>query len=73
MTDRLKSFARDLSKKSKVSMGQLYNSWQRAIPANRLAEPHEIADLAVFLASERASYVTGTAIQIDGGFIKSLL
>jgi len=72
LTDRLKNFARDLSKRSKVSMGQLYNSWQRAIPANRLAEPHEIADLAVFLASERASYVTGTAIQIDGGFIKGL-
>lgn len=73
LTDRLKNFAKDLSKRSKVSVGQLYNSWQRSIPANRLAEPHEIADLVVFLASERASYITGAAIQIDGGFIKGLL
>ncbi len=73
LTDRLKNFARDLSKKSKVSMGQIYTSWQRSIPANRLAEPHEIASLVVFLASERASYITGTAIQIDGGFIKGLM
>lgn len=72
LTDRLKNFARDLSKKSKVSMGQLYNSWQRSIPANRLAEPNEIADFAVFLASERAAYITGTATQIDGGFVKGL-
>jgi 3-oxoacyl-[acyl-carrier protein] reductase len=72
LTNRLKDFARDLSKRSKVSMGQLYNSWQRAIPAKRLAEPHEIANVAVFLASERAAYVTGIAVQIDGGFIKSL-
>jgi len=73
LTDRLKDFARDLSRKSKVSMGQLYNSWQRSIPANRLAEPHEIASLVVFLASERASYLTGAVIQIDGGFIKGMI
>lgn len=73
LTDRLKTFAKDLSKRSKVSIGQLYNSWQRSIPANRLAEPHEIANLAVFLASERAAYITGAAIQIDGGFIKGLM
>ncbi len=72
LTDRLKDFARDLSKKSKVSMGQIYNSWQHSIPMNRLAEPEEIAYLVAFLASERAAYITGTAIQIDGGFIKSL-
>jgi len=72
LTDRLKSFAKDLSKSSKVSVGQIYNSWQRAIPANRLAEPEEVAHLAAFLASEKAAYITGTSIQIDGGFIKGL-
>jgi 3-oxoacyl-[acyl-carrier protein] reductase len=72
MTNRLKTFAKELSKKSKVSVGQIFNSWQRAIPINRLADPSEIGYLAAFLASERAAYITGTAIQIDGGFIRGL-
>ena len=72
MTDRLKNFAKDLSKSTKVSVGRIFNSWQLSIPAKRLAEPAEIASLTVFLASERAAYINGTVIQIDGGFIKSL-
>ncbi|MFB6346908.1 MAG: SDR family oxidoreductase, partial [bacterium] len=36
-------------------------------------QPEEIADVITFLASERASYVTGTALQIDGGLVSGLL
>lgn len=72
LTDRLKNFAKELSKKSKVSVAQIYASWQRSIPANRLAEPEKVAFAVAFLASERAAYITGSAIQVDGGFIKSL-
>jgi len=39
----------------------------------RAGRPEEFADLVVFLVSERASYITGTAIQIDGGVIRSLI
>jgi len=38
------------------------------VPMGRLATPDEIADLAVFLASDRAAYITGAAIAIDGGY-----
>jgi 3-oxoacyl-[acyl-carrier protein] reductase len=34
--------------------------------------PEEFADVVVFLASERASYVTGVALQVDGGIVKGL-
>lgn len=43
-----------------------------AIPAGRYGRPQEFADVAVFLASERASYVTGSKIRIDGGAIKGV-
>jgi 3-oxoacyl-[acyl-carrier protein] reductase len=43
------------------------------IPMRRIGEPRELAALAVFLASERASYITGQSIAVDGGWIRSLL
>jgi len=43
------------------------------IPMGRLGEPREFAALAAFLASERASYITGQAIAVDGGWIRGLL
>jgi 3-oxoacyl-[acyl-carrier protein] reductase len=44
-----------------------------AIPMRRMGDPAELAAVAAFLASERASYLTGTAIQVDGGFIRSII
>lgn len=43
------------------------------IPLNRIGTPEEFASVVVFLASERASYVTGVAIQVDGGLVRGLL
>jgi 3-oxoacyl-[acyl-carrier protein] reductase len=39
----------------------------------RIGTPDEIAHLAVFLASSRASYITGTTIQVDGGLFRGLM
>jgi 3-oxoacyl-[acyl-carrier protein] reductase len=44
-----------------------------AIPLGRYGRPKEFGDVVAFLASERASYVTGTSVSIDGGLLSSLL
>jgi 3-oxoacyl-[acyl-carrier protein] reductase len=41
----------------------------RLVPAKRAGRPEEVADLVLFLASERAAYITGQAIGINGGMI----
>ena len=44
-----------------------------AIPLRRFGQPREVADVVCFLASDAASYVTGTLIPVDGGLTRSLL
>ena len=41
------------------------------VPLGRLGEPAEIADVITFLASERASFVTGTFLPVDGGIVQA--
>ena len=49
--------------------GSIRSEWQlERIPMGRLAEPREIADPVVYLASDRASYITGQTIVVDGGW-----
>ena len=43
------------------------------IPLGRMGNPEELANLIVFLASERASYMTGSVVQVDGGYVQGLL
>jgi 3-oxoacyl-[acyl-carrier protein] reductase len=43
-----------------------------SIPVGRYGRPEEYADVAAFLASERASYITGSTLRVDGGLIPAL-
>ena len=72
-TDRMEDLARQTSDRTGASMSDALARWEREIPIGRLAEPREFAALAAFLASERASYITGSSIAVDGGWIRSLL
>ncbi len=72
-TERVEELAEMMSKSEGISSEEFIARWEREIPMRRLGEPREFAALAAFLVSERAGYVTGTSVQIDGGWIRSLL
>jgi 3-oxoacyl-[acyl-carrier protein] reductase len=71
-TKRVEELAQALAASEGVSAAEVRARWEAEIPAGRLGEPREFAALAAFLASERASYITGTSITVDGGWVKSL-
>lgn len=72
-TERLDELAQMMAEKQGISADEFRGKWEKEIPMGRLGEPREFAALAAFLVSQRASYITGTSIQVDGGWIKSLL
>jgi 3-oxoacyl-[acyl-carrier protein] reductase len=73
LTKRVENLAKSRAETQNETPEKIIRRWESQIPLRRMAQPHEIADLVVFLASDRASYVTGTVIQVDGGVVKSLL
>jgi 3-oxoacyl-[acyl-carrier protein] reductase len=72
-TERVEELSIAVSKREGITPEQAVARWEREIPLGRLGEPREFAALAAFLASERASYITGQSIAVDGGWIKALL
>jgi 3-oxoacyl-[acyl-carrier protein] reductase len=72
-TERVEELSAAMAEKKGVRKDQVVAGWQESIPMGRLGHPDEFAALVAFLASERASYITGTTIPIDGGAVKSTL
>jgi len=69
-TDRLKELAKARSSASGRPEQEIFDDWSAEAPLKRLGEPREVADAIVWLASERASFVTGQTILVDGGMYK---
>jgi len=65
-------FATDRMAELGGSMEQVEAAAKEEVPAGRLGTPEEYGDLAAFLCSERAAYITGTVIPIDGGLLRSI-
>ncbi len=73
VTERLEELAGAQALAAGVSPDEIYRRWAASVPLERLGKPEELAALVVFLCSERASYMNGTTIAVDGGYIKGLL
>lgn len=72
-TDRIKQLASVRAEEAGISFDDALEKMTADIPLGRIGDPAEFANLVVFLASERARYITGTTIQADGGMVRSLL
>jgi 3-oxoacyl-[acyl-carrier protein] reductase len=72
-TERLEDLARARSKRTKRTTLEEMNTFVADTPVGRMGEPDEFAAAVGFLASERASYITGVALQVDGGYTRSIV
>lgn len=71
-TDRLRSGVRDQAERRGISEEEAAAERAQNIPLKRFGTPEEFANVVVFLASPRASYVTGSTIAVDGGNVQSI-
>ncbi|MDP8314725.1 MAG: SDR family oxidoreductase [Candidatus Celaenobacter antarcticus] len=71
-TQRVENLAKAFEESGEGSIEDFYRNIESTIPMGRLGSPKEFAYAVAFLASEGAGYITGTALQVDGGFVKGL-
>ena len=71
-TLRLNSIAEVKAGKTNQSVDEVLGTMAQQSPMQRIAQPNEVAEAIAFLASDRASYINGINIPVDGGRTKSL-
>jgi 3-oxoacyl-[acyl-carrier protein] reductase len=72
-TDRVRELAEVAAKREGLAPEAVQRRTEDRIPLRRLGTTSEFGDAVAFLASERASYITGVTLQVDGGFVRALL
>jgi 3-oxoacyl-[acyl-carrier protein] reductase len=71
-TRRWPEFLAATAREMNISVGEAEKYLVGEIPMGRIVTPEDVADLTVFLASARATMITGTAINVDGGNSRSI-
>lgn len=71
-TERIESLALSFQESGKGTTDDFYTKIEANVPLGRLGKPEELANAVAFLASEGAGYITGIALQVDGGYVKGL-
>ncbi|MBX2997970.1 MAG: SDR family oxidoreductase [Caldilineaceae bacterium] len=71
-TERIEELDQATAARTGKSIEQVRKESLATIPAGRLGDPQEFANMVVFLASEAASYVNGAVVQVDGGMLDAL-
>jgi 3-oxoacyl-[acyl-carrier protein] reductase len=71
-TDRLRQLDEARAQRENVSYDSVVKASQNQIPMGRYGDPQEYGDTAAFLASQNASYITGSVIRVDGGQIQAI-
>jgi NAD(P)-dependent dehydrogenase (short-subunit alcohol dehydrogenase family) len=72
-TERWDGLVAGIAKARKISADEAQKRAERSIPLGRICTPEEVADVVVFVASDRASFMNGAMITVDGGQRKALL
>ncbi len=72
-TDRIRQLVAHEAEERGSSLDEAMAEVARAVPVGRFGEPREVGDLVAYLCSDRAGYLTGCFIQVDGGAYRGLL